>query len=193
MLDGTRAGNLRGVAQAIHMNRSWKMTRNNLQRAAACAAMLVGVLILGSAVSVAESNRRGNDARPNVAADHVGASAPRPWVDIALSQPEVPRVGTNRFEVKLRDGAGEPVRDAEVSVTLYRRALFGPKGPIQDVLRANVRLTPGERAGSYEGVGNIPGAGAWDVTVHVKRQGADVKRAVGRVWAQTGPGGQVRF
>lgn len=81
----------------------------------------------------------------------------------------------------------------EVSVTLYRRAVFGPKGPIQDVLRANVRLTPGERVGSYEGVGTIPGTGAWDVTVHVKRQGTDVKRAVARVWAQAGRGGHVRF
>jgi hypothetical protein len=166
------------------------MTVNFRQHAGRPSAVLILVLFLGGVLSAAEPARGG---RASLTAASERGDLVKPWVDMTLNEPEDARVGRNRFAVTLRDGAGEPLRGAEVSVTLYRPAIFGPKGPIQDVLRTKVRLTPGERAGNYEGVGTIPGAGTWDVTVHVKRQGADLHRSVGRVWARAGRGGHVRF
>jgi hypothetical protein len=106
-------------------------------------------------------------------------------VEISLRQPEVPKVGRNRFKVVVEDAAGQPLRGAEVLVTLYRRGLPGSKGYIEHPVQTKVRLAPGELAGVYEAVGPIVAAGLWDVKMQVKPRGAGSRRisATTRIWA----------
>jgi hypothetical protein len=106
-------------------------------------------------------------------------------VEISLRQPEVPKVGRNRFKVVVENGAGQPLRDAEVSLTLYRPGLPGSKGYIEHPVQTKVKLAPGEQAGVYEGVGPIVAAGLWDVKMHVKPRGAGSRKisATTKIWA----------
>jgi hypothetical protein len=106
-------------------------------------------------------------------------------VEMSLRQPEVPKVGRNRFKVVVEDAAGQPLQDAEVSLTLYRRGVPGSKGYIEHPVQTKVELQPGEQAGVYEAVGPIVAPGLWDVKMQVKPRGAGSKKIVRRtkIWA----------
>ena len=106
-------------------------------------------------------------------------------VEISLRQPEVAKVGRNRFQVVVADAFGQPLRDAEVSLRLYRRGVPGSKGYIEHPVRTKVKLEPGEQAGVYEAVGPIVAAGLWEVKMHVTPRGAGSRKIVSttRIWA----------
>jgi hypothetical protein len=106
-------------------------------------------------------------------------------VEISLRQPEVPKVGRNRFKVMVEDAAGQPLKDAEVRITLYRRGVPGSKGYIEHPVQTKVKLAPGEEAGVYEAIAPIVAAGLWDVKMQVTPRGAGSRKIVSRtkIWA----------
>ena len=97
-------------------------------------------------------------------------------VEMSLRQPEVAKVGRNRFKVVVEDAAGQPLQDAEVWLTLYRRGVPGSKGYIEYPVQTKVELEPGEQAGVYEAIGPIVASGLWDVKMQVKPRGAGSKK-----------------
>jgi YtkA-like protein len=106
-------------------------------------------------------------------------------LEMSLRQPEVAKVGRNRFKVVVEDASGQPLQDAEVWLTLYRRGVPGSKGYIEHPVQTKVELAPGEEAGVYEAVGPIVAAGLWDVKMQVKPRGARGKKisATTKIWA----------
>ena len=132
-----------------------------------------GMLIaLAWAVPVAPAAAASGDS----AVTHVGMS---------LRQPELAKVGRNRFKVVVEDAAGQPLQDAEVWVTLYRRGVPGSKGYIEHPVQTTVHLAPGEVAGVYEAMGPILASGVWDVKMQVKPRGAGSKTSSSKtkIWA----------
>ena len=98
-------------------------------------------------------------------------TAPKPAVDIALaSKPTPPKTGSNTFDVTLKDAAGKPVADADVSLLFYMAAMPAMKMP---EMKNTVPLKH-VKDGVYSGTGNVMMAGSWDVTVSVKRGGKEV-------------------
>jgi hypothetical protein len=106
-------------------------------------------------------------------------------LEMSLREPEVAKVGRNRFQVVVADGFGQPLRGAEVSLTLYRRGIPGSKGYIEHPVQTKVALTPGEQPGVYEAVGPIVAAGAWDVKMQVKPSGGRGRQITSttKIWA----------
>jgi hypothetical protein len=106
-------------------------------------------------------------------------------VEVSLQQPEVPKVGRNRFKVVVEDAHGQPLQDAEVWLTLYRRGVPGSKGYIEYPVQTKVELVPGEQAGVYEAVGPIVASGLWQVKMQVKPRGTGSKKitATTKIWA----------
>jgi RND family efflux transporter MFP subunit len=89
-------------------------------------------------------------------------------IDIAFRpQPDPPRTGENMFEVVVRDSSGEPVNDAEVSVTFFMAAMPTMNMP---AMKNSAKLPPAGN-GTYRGAGQVLMAGRWDVTVDVSRGG----------------------
>jgi RND family efflux transporter MFP subunit len=96
------------------------------------------------------------------------AAAPAPAVQIAYrSQPDPPRTGENQFEVRVTDTAGQPIDDAEVTVTFFMPAMPSMNMP---GMRNVVTLAPAGN-GAYRGAGQVLTAGRWDVTMTVTRAG----------------------
>jgi RND family efflux transporter MFP subunit len=104
------------------------------------------------------------EAAPSAAAP--AAAAER--LDISFrSQPDPPRGGENTFEVTVRDAKGQPVGDADVSVTFFMPAMPTMSMP---AMRSQAKLPPAG-GGEYRGSGQVLMAGRWDVTVDVSRGG----------------------
>jgi Cu(I)/Ag(I) efflux system membrane fusion protein/cobalt-zinc-cadmium efflux system membrane fusion protein len=100
--------------------------------------------------------------------DQAVGTAPAERLDISFrAQPDPPRTGENTFEVVLRDPSGQPVNDADVSVTFFMPAMPSMNMP---AMRNQARLPPAG-AGVYRGSGQVMMAGRWDVTVDVSRGG----------------------
>jgi Cu(I)/Ag(I) efflux system membrane fusion protein len=100
------------------------------------------------------------------------SAAPAPQaassVDIAFrSQPDPPRSGDNVLEVTVRDAAGQPVADGEVTVTFFMAAMPSMNMP---AMKNDAKL-PHVGGGVYRGTGQIMMDGRWDVTVTVTRGG----------------------
>lgn len=106
-------------------------------------------------------------------------------VEMSLRQPEVPKVGRNRFKVVVEDAHGQPLQNAEVWLTLYRRGVPGSKGYIEHPVQTKVELAPGEEAGVYEAIGPIVASGLWQVKMQVKPRGAGSKKitTTTKIWA----------
>lgn len=83
------------------------------------------------------------------------------------SDPDPPRTGTSSFEVTVRDAAGQPVTDADVSVTLFMAAMPSMNMP---AMRTQAVL-PAAGEGMYRGPGQVIMGGRWDVTVNVSKGG----------------------
>ena len=95
-------------------------------------------------------------------------AAQTPSVVFALrTQPAPPRSGKNDFEVTLKDAAGRPVADAEVSLAFYMPAM-----PAMNMaeMRSTVTL-PSAGNGVYKASGTLGMAGDWDVTITAVRKG----------------------
>ena len=97
------------------------------------------------------------------------AAGKKPTVDIMLtSKPSPPKTGDNTFEVMVKDAAGKPVTDAEVTAMFY----MGAMGAMPE-MKNNVTLKH-QKEGRYVGTGQVMMAGKWDVTVMVKRAGKEI-------------------
>ena len=101
-------------------------------------------------------------------ANQPAAAAPEQLVDITFrTQSEPPRTGENTFEVAVRDASGQPISDAEVSVTFFMPAMPTMNMP---AMKHAAKL-PSAGGGVYRGSGQVIMAGRWDVTVDVSRGG----------------------
>jgi uncharacterized GH25 family protein len=90
-------------------------------------------------------------------------------VDIMLtSKPSPPKTGENTFEVMVKDAAGKPITDAEVTAMFVMAAT-----KTMPEMKNNVTLKH-TKEGSYTGSGQVAMAGNWDVTVTVKRAGKEL-------------------
>ncbi len=95
-------------------------------------------------------------------------TAPVQRLDISFrAQPDPPRTGENTFEVTVRDPSGQPIPDADVSVTFFMPAMPTMNMP---AMRNQTKLPPAG-GGVYRGSGEVMMAGRWDVTVDVTRGG----------------------
>ena len=122
-----------------------------------------GVAAAGAAIALAITI-----AIPLQAAAQSAASK-KPTVDIMLtSKPSPPKTGDNTFEVMVKDAAGKPITDAEVTAMF-----FMPKMGAMPEMKNNVTLKH-QKDGTYVGTGQVMMAGKWDVTVMVKRAGKEI-------------------
>lgn len=88
------------------------------------------------------------------------------------SQPDPPRTGGNAFEVEVRDTAGQPVADAQVSVVFFMAAMPTMNMP---AMQTETTLEHTDQ-GIYRGAGQVTMGGRWDVTVTVSRSGERLGR-----------------
>lgn len=96
------------------------------------------------------------------------ATTPTERIDISFRpQPDPPRTGENTFEVAVRDASGQPISDADVSVTFFMPAMPTMNMPAM----RNAAKLPSAGGGVYRGSGQVIMAGRWDVTVDVSRGG----------------------
>lgn len=110
------------------------------------------------------------DAGPAAAAQPAGTATPGVPARLAIAlatQPTVPRIGENVFEVSVKDAEGRPMNDATVSL-----AFFMPPMPSMGMpaMRSSATI-PAAGGGLYRGPGDVPMAGTWQVTVTVSRAG----------------------
>jgi hypothetical protein len=95
-------------------------------------------------------------------------SAPNERLNITFRpQPDPPRTGESTFEVTVKDSAGMPVADAEVTATLFMPAMPTMNMP---AMRSATTLAP-VGSGVYRGAGQVLMGGRWDVTVNVSKGG----------------------
>src|SRR5712691_1000446 len=113
-------------------------------------------------------------APPQAAASGAAQAKPatqKPAVDIMLMSKTNPvKTGENTFEVMVKDAAGKPITDAEVTAMFYMAAMPAMKMPEMK----NTITLKHEKAGTYTGTGQVMMAGKWDVTVMVKRAGKEI-------------------
>jgi Cu(I)/Ag(I) efflux system membrane fusion protein/cobalt-zinc-cadmium efflux system membrane fusion protein len=83
------------------------------------------------------------------------------------AQPDPPRTGDNTLEVSVRDASGQPIADADVSVTFFMPAMPTMNMP---AMRTEAKLSPGG-GGTYRGIGQVMMGGRWNVTVNVSKNG----------------------
>ena len=100
--------------------------------------------------------------------DQSQTTPPGQRIDITFrAQPDPPRTGENTFEVVVKDPAGQPIADADVSVTFFMPAMPTMNMP---AMRNSAKL-PSAGGGIYRGAGQVIMGGRWDVTVDVSRGG----------------------
>ena len=87
-----------------------------------------------------------------------------------VTVPKAAKLGDNTFDVTVKDEAGRPVADADVSVLLTMPAMPAMKMP---AMRTDVKLDSAG-AGEYTGTGRLMSAGNWNVTVSVKKDGTEI-------------------
>jgi RND family efflux transporter MFP subunit len=100
-------------------------------------------------------------------------AAPATAIDIAFrSNPDPPKTGESTFEVTVKDEAGNPVTDADVSVLQFMPAMPTMNMP---AMRSEVKL-PHAAGGVYRGPAQVMMAGRWEVTVTVIKGGRQIGR-----------------
>jgi RND family efflux transporter MFP subunit len=97
-----------------------------------------------------------------------GSQAASQYTFTLRTQPDPPRNGQNTFEVRVTDAKGQPVTDAQVTVTLFMAAMPSMNMP---AMSSEARL-PHVGAGTYRGDGMVSMAGRWDVTMTARRGGS---------------------
>ena len=106
---------------------------------------------------------RGREAAPGAMPNAGGQE-----LDITFRpQPDPPRAGDTALEVSVKDAAGAPVTDADVSVTFFMAAMPSMNMPAM----RNAASLQHVGGGVYRGTGQVMTAGRWDVTVAVMRGG----------------------
>jgi len=95
------------------------------------------------------------------------ASETSRWTLTLAVQPDPPKTGDNTFTVAVKDAAGQPVSDADVSILLFMPAMPTMNMP---AMRNTVKLSPAS-PGLYRGAGEIMMAGRWEATVTVSQHG----------------------
>ena len=99
------------------------------------------------------------------------AAKPAPPLITFASQPTPAKAGGNsQFDVTVKDAKGQPIVNADVSVTLVMPAMPAMK---MAEMRHEVKLKPAG-GGKYSGTGEIMMAGQWNVTVSVKQAGKEI-------------------
>jgi RND family efflux transporter MFP subunit len=102
-----------------------------------------------------------------------GPASGGPTLDISFrTQPDPPKTGESVFEVSVKDGSGQPVTDADVSVQLFMPAMPTMNMP---AMRNETKL-PHVGGGVYRGPGQVMMAGRWDATVIVAKGGQQLGR-----------------
>ena len=122
------------------------------------AFIAAAVLALGAATGV------------STALAQTKPAAAKQSLDIMLMKPTVAKTGDNAFEVMVKDAAGKPVTDADVSVMFYMAAMPAMKMP---EMKNTVTLKH-QKDGTYTGTGQVMMAGKWDATIVVKRGGKEI-------------------
>jgi nitrogen fixation protein FixH len=98
------------------------------------------------------------------------AKAAAPMITFT-TQPTPAKGGAdNLFEVSVKDVKGQPVSDADVSVTLVMPAM-----PAMNMAEMrNVVTLKSAGTGKYSGKGQVMMAGTWNVTVTAKKAGKPI-------------------
>jgi membrane fusion protein, copper/silver efflux system len=96
------------------------------------------------------------------------ATSPIPSLSVEIMEPKVAKVGQNSIRLMVRHGAGNPVTDAEVDVTLFMPQM-GSMAPMTSKARLRA-MKPGE----YQGEVDVPMAWTWQTTVSVKKGGKPI-------------------
>lgn len=105
----------------------------------------------------------------SISAAGQAAATQKPSLDIMLmTKPSPPKMGDNTIEVMVKDAAGKPITDAEVSALFY----MGAMGNMPEM--KNTVTLKHQKEGTYVGTGQVMMAGKWDVTVTVKRAGKEL-------------------
>lgn len=120
-----------------------------------------------------ESQLRASVQGFEAARETTGGAKAREQLEIVFrSQPDPPQTGDNTFEVTVKMPDGQPVADAEVSVTFFMAAMPSMSMP---AMKSETKLAPAGN-GVYRGAGQVMMAGRWDVTVTVSRSGQRLGR-----------------
>jgi RND family efflux transporter MFP subunit len=89
-------------------------------------------------------------------------------LDIVLhTVPDPPKTGENQLEATVKDSAGKPIDNADVTVQFFMPAMPTMNMP---AMRSEAKLSP-VGGGTYRGSGQVMMAGKWDATVIVTRGG----------------------
>jgi hypothetical protein len=81
------------------------------------------------------------------------------------TDPTPPRRGSNTFRVKLTGASGAALPGAQVSVTFFMAAM-----PVMGMAAMRTSVNLADRGnGIYEGTGQLPSGGTWQVTIVAKK------------------------
>jgi len=93
-----------------------------------------------------------------------GAAAPQASIELS-TEPNPPRKGSNLVRVKLDDEHGAPIAGAQITATFSIAAM-----PAMGMAAMRVPVTPVDKGnGLYEGSGELPHGGIWQVTILAKK------------------------
>lgn len=106
---------------------------------------------------------------PPGAGQSASMNQPQATVDFS-SVPSPPRKGANSFQVRLTGSDGKPVSGAQVQITFFMPAMPAMG---MSAMRAQYSLVD-KGGGAYEGQGQLPTGGTWQVTIVARREGKTV-------------------
>ncbi|HJS89752.1 MAG TPA: efflux RND transporter periplasmic adaptor subunit [Steroidobacteraceae bacterium] len=112
----------------------------------------------------------GSFAPPPPGAGAAGASnASQAAIELS-TDPNPPRTGRNGLRVKLTTAKGAPIAGAQVTATFFMAAM-----PAMGMAAHRVAAQLADRgSGAYEGSIELPGGGAWQVTVVAQKSGETI-------------------
>jgi Cu(I)/Ag(I) efflux system membrane fusion protein/cobalt-zinc-cadmium efflux system membrane fusion protein len=86
------------------------------------------------------------------------------------TDPGPPRKGSNTFRAALKDSDGNPISGAQVTITFFMPAM-----PQMGMAAMRAEFPLAEKGeGIYEGRGDLPTGGSWQVTIVARRNGQTV-------------------
>ena len=128
------------------------------------------VRVVGRALVAAAVVTLGSATSGSTVLAQTKPAAAKSALDIMLMKPTAAKTGDNAFEVMVKDAAGKPVTNAEVSVMFHMAAMPAMKMP---EMKNTVTLKH-QKDGTYTGTGQVMMAGNWDATVMVMRAGKEI-------------------
>jgi len=108
---------------------------------------------------------------PGVGANTVGEATTIPQASIEFtSDPNPPIRGHNKVIVTLRDAAGAPIAGAQVTLTFYMAAM-----PAMGMVAMRAQNTAHDQGnGTYAANIDLPGGGAWSLTITASKGGKPI-------------------